>query len=188
MRGCHSMSATRDPHRFLATLGMTLLLAACASKPVMPPKPVTVLPSAALDMLCARLHAEGMTSEVRIVKETQAIVTPASLSALAEASFSTASVKPDAIQAIINTPLVPIEQPAQSCFARFVTPAEAKRATDVMLVQFSSPFPNPFARGQMGSLVRLSLGGEASIWYWIPLLNRDDRWLAGPPVTLSVIE
>ena len=165
-----------------------LLLTACASAPPMPPKPVTELPAAAINMLCERLRAEGMTSEVRAVKETQAIVTPASLRALAEASFNTSSIKPEAIEAIIRTPLVPLEVPPQTCIARFITTAEAARANDVMIVAFSSPFANPFARGQIGTLARISLGTEASgsIWYWIPLLNRNDRWLAGPPATLSV--
>lgn len=165
-----------------------LLLAGCASQPPMPQKPITVLPQAALDILCAELHAEGMTSEVRVVKETQPIVTPAALKALAEASFNTGKVKPEDVQQVLMTPLVPIEIPSQTCVARFVTPAEAKRATDVMVVQFSSPFANPFGRGQTGTLVRLSLGGEGSTWYWIPLIYRNDRWLGGIPLTLSVME
>ncbi len=167
-----------------------LLLVSCASAPPAPPqKAINELPSAAVDLLCGQLHAEGMSSEIRVVKETQAIVTPASLRALAEISFHSGSVKPELIQAILLTPLIPVAVPAKTCVTRFITPAEAARANDVMVVQFSSPFVNPFGRGQSsGTLARLSLGGEASTWYWIPLAYRSDQWVAGMPMSLSVIE
>ena len=167
---------------------LTLLIAACASAPPMPQTPITTLPQGALDMMCAVLRAEGMTSEVRVVKETQPIVTPASLRALAEASFASKPVKAEAIQAILTTPLIPVEASGQTCIARFVTATEAARANDVMILQFSSPFANPFGRGQTGALARLSLGGEAATWYWIPLVYRNDRWLAGAPASLSVMD
>ena len=176
------------PHRSLAALGMTFLLACASSPQQTPAKPITQLPPAALDVMCQRLRAEGMTSEVRVVKETQRIITPASLKALAEASYSAKDVKPEVVQAILLTPLIPIEKPEKTCISRFITSAEAARANDVMLIQFSSPFANPFARNQSGTLARLSLGGEASTWYWIPLIYRNDQWLAGAPAALSVIE
>ena len=81
-----------------------------------------------------------------------------------------------------------VEVPAQTCISRFVTPQEAARANDVMIIRFSSPFVNPFGRGQTGTLARLSLGNEAATWYWIPLVYRNDRWLAAPPLALSVLE
>lgn len=170
-------------------LALSLLVLACATSPQQTPAaPVTKLPQAALDVMCARLRAEGMTSEVRVVKETQAIITPAALKALAEASYSTKDVKPEQVQAILLTPLIPIEKPEKTCISRFVTSAEAARASDVMIIQFSSPFANPFGRNQSGTLVRMSLGGEASTWYWVPLVYRNDQWLAGAPASLSVIE
>lgn len=166
-----------------------LVFAACASSaPKEPVKPLTQLPQSALDVMCARLRAEGMTSELRVVKETQQIVTAASLRALAEASFNAKQIKPEDVQAIVMTPLIPIERPEKTCISRFITSAEAARANDVMIIQFSSPFVNPYHRGQSGTLARLSLGGEASTWYWIPLIYRNEQWLAAPPVTISVME
>lgn len=174
--------------RLKPVLTLTLLLTACASAPPMPQKPITALPRGALDIMCTVLHAEGMASEVRVVKETQPIVTPASLQSLAEVSFFSGKVHGDAIKAILMTPLIPVEVPAQTCISRFVTPQEAARANDVMIIRFSSPFVNPFGRGQTGTLARLSLGNEAATWYWIPLVYRNDRWLAAPPLALSVLE
>jgi len=138
--------------------------------------------------MCTRLKAEGLTSEVRVIKETQPIITQGVITGLAEASFNNKPVHAEVVQAILLTPLIPIEVPANTCVSRFVTSAEAARAMDVMILQFSSPFVNPFGRGQMGTLVRMSLGGESSSWYWIPLYYRGDRWLAGPPAPLSILE
>lgn len=164
-----------------------ILLTACASSPPPPPH-FTELPESALEVMCARFHAEGMTSELRVVKETQALATPASLQALSEVSNRSTTIPPDIVRTIVNTPLLPLEMPSKSCAARFITAADIGRASDVMILQFSSPFANPFARNQTGVLARLSLGSEVSTWYWVPLMNQNDRWLAGTPSALSVIE
>ena len=168
---------------------LTMFLAACAStKPAAAPKSVDKLPDSAVDVICSRLRAEGMTSELRVVKETQAIVTPGALQALAEIADRPRQPKPDALQAIAMTPLIPIEPRTNTCISRYVTSAEAARANDVMILQFSSPFVNPFGRGESGTLVRISLGGESSTWYWVPLVYRSDRWLAGSPTPLAFVE
>ena len=62
------------------------------------------------------------------------------------------------------------------------------RDSDAMILEFSTPFPNPFSRNQMGVLARLTVGGESPTWYWIPLVQQKDRWIAGQPSTLSVTE
>ena len=38
------------------------------------------------------------------------------------------------------------------------------------------------------SELRTTVGGESPIWYWIPLMQQKDRWIAGRPSTLSVTE
>ena len=149
--------------------------------------PMTQLPAVVVEAMCSRLHTEGLSGDVGIIDETQAIVTPASLQALAQSAFERRPPKPEAIQAILLTPLIPIAMPPKSC-GRGLTLAEAARLSDTMVVQFSSPFVNPFARGQTGALARLSLGGSNATWYWVPLAYQNDRWMAGAPNVLSVTE
>lgn len=167
---------------------IVLLATGCATHSAPPPRPLTELPEAVVNAMCLQFHAEGMTSEVRVVNMTQPIVTPGALRALSEGSFKSRPLDPERIRAIALAPLIPVEVPPQTCVSRFVTPKEAERANDVMIIQFSSPFENPFSRGQHGTLVRLSLGGADSTWYWIPLAYRNDHWLVGAPASISVIE
>ena len=64
----------------------------------------------------------------------------------------------------------------------------SKRDADVMVLQFSAPFSNPFSRRQLGVVARVSLGDESPMWYWIPIGQRNGTWAAGSPVILSVRE
>ncbi len=130
-------------------------------------------------MMCTRVHSEGMTGELRVVKTSQPLITGAALEALAEATFYRG--KP--IASITAAAAVPVEP--GSCTTRAIESINARDA-DVMVVQFSSPFANPFARGQLGVIARLSLGNEAPTWYWIPIGERNGRWAAAPPVMLAV--
>jgi hypothetical protein len=171
-----------------SVVGLAVFLAACASSAPPPLPKVERLPEAALDVICSRLRAEGMTSELRVVKETQPIVTPGALQALAEISDRAKPPKPEALQAIASAAAVPIEPRSNTCISRYVTAADAARVNDVMILQFSSPFVNPFGRGESGTLVRISLGGESSTWYWIPLAYRSERWMAGAPMPLAFVE
>lgn len=165
-----------------------VLLASCGSNSAPPAKVVDAaqLPASAVEAMCSKLHAEGMSSEVRVVSETQAIVSPNTLQGLARSSFETRKPRADAIQAIVATPLMPVEPPAKPCM-QLVTAAEAAKISDMMVIQFSSPFMNPWGR-EVGALARMSLGGESSTWYWVPLLNQNGHWLAATPRLLSVIE
>lgn len=169
-------------------VGMLLFVSCASSAPKMPPKPMTQLPSSALEMMCTVFKAEGMTSDLRVVKETQSIITPTALQALAQASMTRTQPKREAMEALLTAPFIPVETTTKACASRFVTSAEAARATDVMILQFSSPGPNPFAKGQSGTFVRMTLGGEAATWYWVPLAYRGDRWIAGPPFPLAFAE
>lgn len=168
-------------------LGILMLIAGCASAPPVQPN-FKELPQAVVNVMCDRLHAEGMVSEVRVVKQTQALVSPATLTALGEFAFKPEPFHQESIQQIASAPLIPIEIPAKTCVSRFIDATDLRYSSDVMVLQFSSPFINPFTRNQTGVLARLSLGGEASTWYWVPLINRNEKWFAGTPAALSVIE
>ena len=164
-----------------------VLVMSCASHHSVAPPSVTQLPGVVLEVMCSRLRTEGMSGEVRVVNETQAIITPATVQALASASFQQRRLSPDAIQQLLSTPLTPIEVPAKAC-SQPVAPSDTSVRPDVMLLQFSPPFVNPFSKGETGTLARLSLGGESATWYWVPLVLQNNRWSAGSPTVLSVME
>ena len=164
--------------------GVTLLLAfaACAHRPPPPPPlPPTVVPRAAVDMMCSRMHAEGMAGELRALKMTQPLITPQSVQALAEAMFYRGGRVPPQI-AVAGS--VPVET-AGSCVTHPLD-SITSRDSDVMIAAFSSPFENPFVRGQLGVFARVSLGSEAATWYWIPIGQRGGSWGAASPVMLAV--
>ena len=55
-----------------------------------------------------------------------------------------------------------------------------------MIVAFSSPFANPFVKGQLGVFARVSLGDESATWYWIPIGQRNGAWGAANAMMLAV--
>ena len=160
---------------------LLLALVACAHHPPPPPPiPPTAVPRAAVDMMCSRMHAEGMTGELRALRMTQPLITPTSVEALASAMFYTGRSAPQ----ISAAASVPVET-SGSCVTRAVDSITSRDA-DVMIVAFSSPFANPFVRGQLGVFARVSLGAEAATWYWIPIGQRGGSWGAANPVMLAV--
>jgi len=164
-----------------------MLAASCASAP----KPVvlpTSVPKGALEAICLRLHDEGMSGSLRVVGSSQPLITRAALQAMAEAAFFRGNVDPESVTAAVSAPPMPVDIPERSCAARIIESIDATRDADAMVIQFSRPFANPFVRRQLGLLARLSLGGEAATWYWIPLAQQNTRWIAGSPMTLAVTE
>ncbi|HEY6843849.1 MAG TPA: hypothetical protein VI391_06755 [Thermoanaerobaculia bacterium] len=141
-----------------------------------------MVPRAAVDAMCSRMHSEGINTELRAVSTSQPLITPQALAALGSALFYSGRVNPQ-ITAAISVPV----QTAGSCVTRAIESVTGSDA-DVMVVAFSSPFANPFARGQLGVLARLSLGNEASTWYWVPIGERAGQWGAGSPIMLSLRE
>jgi hypothetical protein len=131
-------------------------------------------------MICTRMHAEGMTGELRALKMSQPLITPPAVEGLASAMFYQGRSAPQ----ITAVPSVPVET-SGSCVARTID-AISGRDADVMVAQFSSPFENPFVRGQLGVLARVSLGNEAATWYWIPIGQRNGVWGAANPIMLAV--
>jgi hypothetical protein len=161
--------------------GATFLLAlACASAPQPPPVPPPMVPRAAVEVMCTRMHAEGMNGELRVVKNSQPLITASSIEALADAMF----YRGRSVAPVTAEPSVPVETHA-SCSPQAIE-AINPRDSDVMVLQFSSPFENPFMRGQLGVIARLSLGNEAPTWYWIPIGKRSGVWGAATPLMLAV--
>jgi hypothetical protein len=178
-RGADSQSACAG-WRAGATL-LLALLAACAHKPPPPtPIPPPAVPRAAVDAMCGRLKSEGVNGEMRALKMTQPLVTPESVMALAEAMSYSGHAKPQ-----ISVPAsVPVET-SGSCVTRALD-SVGPRDSDVMVAAFSSPLENPFARGTLGVFARVTLGGEAATWYWIPIGPRGGTWAAASPIMLAL--
>jgi hypothetical protein len=141
-----------------------------------------MVPLAAVDAMCSRVHSEGIDTELRAVTRSQPLITPQAIAALGSAMFYSGRANPQ-ITAAISVPV----QTSGSCVKRAIDAVSA-RESDVMVVEFSSPFVNPFTHGQLGVLARLSLGGEAATWYWVPLGERGGQWGAGSPLMLSLRE
>ena len=160
-----------------------ILFVACAHKPpAPPPTPPSMVPRAAVDAMCSRMHSEGINTELRAVKTSQPLITPQAVAALGSAMFYSGRVAPQ-ITAPISVPV----QTAGTCVTRAVDSVSDSQS-DVMVVEFSSPFANPFARGQLGVFARVSLGNEAATWYWIPIGERGGQWGAASPLMLSIRE
>jgi len=160
---------------------LTLLALACTSAPP-PPTPPSAVPSAAVEAMCGRMRTEGMSGDLRVVRTTQPIVTPAVISGLADITF----YQGKAAQLVMPAGSLPVE-PA-SCSKVMIDSVNARRDADVMVLQFSAPFSNPFGRRQLGVVARVSLGDESPMWYWIPISPRNGTWGAGSPVILAVHE
>jgi hypothetical protein len=159
----------------------SLLALACASAPP-PPAAPSAVPSAAVEAMCGRMRTEGMTADLRVVRMTQPIVTPAVISSLADVTFDQGK----ASQPVMPAGPLPVE-PA-SCSKVTIDSINSKRDADVMVLQFSAPFSNPFSRRQLGVVARISLGDESPMWYWIPIGQRNGTWSAGRPVILAIRE
>jgi hypothetical protein len=165
-----------------------VLLMACKSAPP-PVSAPTSMPATVLDALCANMRSEGIASEVAAVKTTEPLITRASMIALATAGFYHGKDDPARFAAALaaSTPKMDFPTNASRCEMRAIDAAGEARS-DVMLLQVSSPFVNPFTRGSVGILARISLANEAAQWYWLPIILRNGVWYAGRPLPLSVTD
>jgi len=160
---------------------LVLLFAACAyAPPAPPPVPPPAVPAAAVDVMCSRMHTEGISSELRAVKMTQPLITPQTVQGLAEAVYYSGRSAPR----IAAAASVPVET-AGTCVKHTID-AIGAHDNDVMIVEFSSPFENPFVHGQLGVFARLSLGSEAATWYWVPIGMHGGTWGAATPIMLPI--
>jgi hypothetical protein len=139
--------------------------------------------------LCTKLQSEGLGGRGNVVATTEPLITRASLVGLAAAVDQDPKNDPTQLAAAISATTsklpVTVEAAPDTCDLQAVASAGEARG-DEMLLQLSPPFVNPFQRGSTGLLARLSLGGEAPQWYWVPLGAKNGTWLASLPMSLAV--
>ena len=155
-----------------------LLVVSCATaSPQPPPEPVPTwdaIPAGISGALCQRLQMDGIGTigaEVSIIKVTQPIATP---QALASRGKSRRSVT------IIHRalPVATTTSGTGACAWKLVDALEPARQFDSMVVELSSPVPNPSSLAA-GMVARVSLGGTHPSWYWIELIPRGQGWSVG---------
>ena len=145
------------------------------------------------ETVCMRARGEGVASEapIAIVRTTERIVNGQSIDALAHGygvSFGGPAQAADFINQKLKEMPVLLPRSGSSCAFRPIDAADQRRVTDVMLLQLSSPFVNPFAKGESGLFARLSVGGHDATWYWVPVALRKGEWLVGTVLPLDLHE
>lgn len=171
-----------------------LLAASCATKPPAAPMEAphwSEVPRTAIDAFCGRFHDEGISPQIfiNVVRTTQPLVTSASLRGLAEAAFFSGKIDPAKVAAAVaagDAPIPVVVPAGGACSWRAIDPSAQKNAIDSMTLEISAPFVNPFARSSAGLLARLSLAGEGTTWYWLPLAQRGVQSAIGSPVPLGM--
>ncbi len=110
-------------------------------------------------------------ADVKIVKVTQPITTPQALASLGKARRSVN---------IVHRALPIATAPAGTgaCAWKPIDALDPSRQFDSMVVELSSPVPNP-SKNAAGIVARASLGGTHPNWYWIELLPNGEQWAVG---------
>jgi len=170
---------------------MFVLFAACASTPPPPTLPPawTQVPPSILDTVCAKLQEEGISADnLAVAKTTQPLVTAASLRSVAHLYGKDADVASLAQLYTSGTQPMPLALTESRCGWKPIAKLDPVNHHDQMVVELSSPIPNPFTRSEAGVLVRMSLGGHDSQWYWIPLGQKKGQWGIGVVLPLDMHE
>ena len=129
------------------------------------------VPAAITGALCTRLQLDGIGTigaDVKIVRVTQPIATPQALARLGE---------PRRNATVVHRAL-PI-MTAGACAWKPIDALDPSRQFDAMVVELSSPVPNPAAKVAAGMVARASLGGSHPSWYWIELIPHGGGWSVG---------
>lgn len=191
MRVTSAMSVNDRCFRWLQAGAAILLFTTCASGATPPPAlpPWTSVPPLVVQAVCSKLQNEGLGGRINVVTTTEPIITRESLLGLAAAADQQSKTDPTQLAAAISaaTSKLPVttEVTPETCDLHAVASAHDSR-DDELLLQLSAPFVNPFVRRSTGILARLSLGGEAPQWYWIPLGTKNGVWLVSMPMSLAV--
>lgn len=177
----------------LRPLILFLLVApSCASKPSAPMQAPhwTEVPRTAVEAFCSRRHDEGISPEITInvVRTTQPLVTAAALRGLAEIAFTGGKMDTNKVAAAVEAgnSSIPVAIPAGGCSWRSIDASARANAIDTMTLEISAPFVNPFARSSTGLLGRLSLAGQGTTWYWLPVAQRGTQATFGSPTPLAI--
>jgi hypothetical protein len=164
------------------------LVVSCTSAPAptMLAPDWAVIPPTLTEALCMRLRMDAIaTGNVTIVKTTQPLATPHTVAALANIAKrrrKTRAMSGDNA-AIVNR-VIPVSLPAGTCSWTPIEVRDMPNHSDEMIVELSSPLPNPYEAGEAGVFARVSLGGVNESWYWVPLIAQGTTWAAGMPVSL----
>lgn len=176
--------------RRLSVLSLLLLFAiSCASGPepggLLAPS-WEVIPPGIAEALCMRLRMDAIaTGPVTIVTTTQPLASTHTVGALANISKRRRKRRELAgAKSVIVNRALPIQLPSGTCEWTPIEVREMPRHEDEMIVELSSPLPNPYENDEAGIFARVSLGGENPSFYWIPLTAQGDTWAAGMPVSL----
>ncbi|HET7710979.1 MAG TPA: hypothetical protein VFL80_03535 [Thermoanaerobaculia bacterium] len=111
------------------------------------------------------------------METTEPLITAASLRALAQAYGTDGSVMPMSLD--LSASPMPVTLGSGSCNWKKITASQIAKYSDEMTVQFSRPMVNPFGKAESGVFVRFSIGGGDPQWYWLPIAERQGRWLVG---------
>lgn len=171
--------------KWMATV-LTLLMTGCASAKTPPPPRLpqwTAVPATILDSFCSSFRDEGISSAttINVVKTAQPmLISTSSMDALSNSFFYHGKLDPAraATDAGAGATELPITIP-QGCSWRVIAPNTGPKYTDTLTLEISPPIVNPYSRNSAGLFARLSLGGEAPTWYWLPLIPRGESWVAG---------
>ncbi|HEX7139811.1 MAG TPA: hypothetical protein VF219_18305 [Vicinamibacterales bacterium] len=161
---------------------------AAASKMTTTAPDLKSVPSVAIEAACTKLRNEGLAGDLAmVVKKTEpSLITGASLRSVAHSYNKDidASQLASAISSIVQS--TPIDFPATSCKWQPIEKLDPVAHVQLVVVEFSPPFINPFTKGESGVLVRTSIGGHDAEWYWIPLAERQGLLGIGLVVPLDM--
>jgi hypothetical protein len=133
------------------------------------------VPSIAIEAACTKLRNEGLTGDTAmVVKRTEpSLITGASLRSVAHSYNKDldASAIATTIRSMVQP--APLDFHATSCKWQTIEKLDPVAHVQNAVVEFTPPFINPFTKGESGVLVRMSVGGHDSQWYWIPLAERQ---------------
>jgi hypothetical protein len=185
----------------LLLASLALSVSCRSTRPAVParePFTWTRIPSGVLDSLCAtsiRNEGIGRQTTIHVVPRSQSLVSVASLIGLRRAYF----VKPgkgleqtpqmaQTITAELMSIPVDIPQTGHSCAWAILDHFDRARDNDKMILQISTPFANPYSKTEWGAFARLTVGGEAASWFWVPMKTKDGAIGIGHVMELDVEE
>ncbi len=157
-----------------------LLAAAMTFACTSAPQPIAphwdAIPPWVLGALCKRLQMDalGTSGRLTVVKTTQPIATPDSVSIVAASARR--PVAPSEIAAAIREggQPIPLAFTEGEC-AWSPVDGLASIRSDEVVVELSSPLRNPAVPGEAGLFARVSLGTQQE-WYWVTLAPRGSAW------------
>ena len=174
----------------LTVLLLTVLLLTSCAPPTAPPLTAPqwdAVPPGVLDTLCSRLRMDAIATgaPLALVDTTRPLATQQSLAALAISSRGRARNDRFGTSVLEANRAIPVVTEGSTCAWRRITPAEAARLHDELIVELSAPALHPFAAREAGLFARVTVGGQGASWYWVALLPVADRWAVGGVSVLS---